>query len=120
MAGDEIGLRNQIAGVNRLRTEAQMRNRHRARFLGVVNEVALRVVVGVLADDLDGILVGAHRAVRAQAVEHRADHAVWLNGEFRIVIQAGVADVVIDADREMILRLSLVRGCRIPPSPWRV
>ena len=70
MAGDEIGLRYQVSGVNGLRAEAQVRNRHRAGFLGVINEISLRVVVGVLADDLDGILVGAHRAVGAQSVEH--------------------------------------------------
>ncbi len=70
MAGDEIGLADQVDRANRLRAEAQVRDGHRAGLLRVIDEVALRVVVGVLADDLDGILVGADRAVRAQPVEH--------------------------------------------------
>ena len=41
-----------------------------AGLLGVVGEVALRVHVGVVADDLDGVLVGADGTVGTQAVEH--------------------------------------------------
>ena len=81
MAGDEVRFRNQVAGVDRLRSEAQVRDRHRAGFLRVVDEISLRVIVGVLADDLDGVLVRAHRAVRAQAVEHGANHAVGFGRE---------------------------------------
>ena len=69
MAADEIRLGDEVGGANRLRPEAQMRNRHRAGFLRVVNEIALREVVGVFADDFDRFLVGADRAVRAESVE---------------------------------------------------
>ena len=40
-----------------------------AGFLGVIDEVALGVEVGVFADDFDGVLVGADGAVGAQAEE---------------------------------------------------
>ena len=109
MAGDEVCFRNQVAGTDRLRSEAQMRDGHRAGFLGVVNEISLRVVVGVLADDLDGILVGADRAVCSQTVEQGADHAVRLGGEGRVVVEAGVGDVVVDADGEVIFWLGLLQ-----------
>jgi hypothetical protein len=56
------------------RAEAQVRDRDRAGLLGVVDEVALGEVVRVLADDLDAVLVGADRAVGAQAVEQGAHH----------------------------------------------
>ncbi len=51
--------------------------------LGVVDEVALRVVGRVLADDLDGVLVGAHRAIGTEAVEERPDHIASFRGERR-------------------------------------
>ena len=72
MARDEPGLRDQIGRPDRTGARAQVGDRRRARLLGVVDEVALRVAVGLLADDLDRVLVGAHRAVGAEAVEHRA------------------------------------------------
>ena len=74
MAGHEVGSGNEIVGADGLRAEAQMRNRHRAGFLRVVDEIALSIIVGVLANDLDRVLVRAHRAVRAQPVEDRPHH----------------------------------------------
>ena len=109
MAGDEVRLGDQVAGMDRLRPEAQVRDRHRAGFLGVVDEVSLRIVVGVFADDLDGVLVGADRAVRAQAVKQGAHNAVGLGGERCVVVEAGVADVVVNADGEVIFRLGLLQ-----------
>ena len=44
VAGHEAGAGDEIGGANRVGSEAQMRRRHRAGLLGVVNEVALRVV----------------------------------------------------------------------------
>ena len=105
MAGDEIGLAHQVDRANRLGPEPQVRDGHRAGLLRVIDEVALRVVVGVLADDLDRVLVGADRAVRAEAVEHRAHHLVGLGGELRIARQAVVGHVVVDAHREVVLGL---------------
>ena len=61
-----------------------MRNRDRAGFLRVVDEVALRVIIRVLADDLDGILVRADRAVRAQAVEQRPHHFRRFDGKLLV------------------------------------
>ena len=103
MAGDEVGLGDQIAGVDGLGAEAQVRDGHGAGLLRVVNEVALGVVVGLFADDLDGVLVGADGAICAESVEQRANtcRASVENGG--IVVQAGVGDVVVDADGEVIL-----------------
>ena len=47
MAADEDGSGDQVRRANRLRPEAQVRDRHRARLLRVVDEVALRVLVAV-------------------------------------------------------------------------
>ena len=105
MAGGEIGLRNQIAGADRLGAEAQVRGGHRARFLRIVYEVPLGKVIGILADDLDRVLVGADGAVGAQAVKHAA-HGLGIFGrELRIVIDRGMRHIVHDADGEVVLAL---------------
>ncbi len=79
-----------------------MRNRHRARLFGVVDEVSLTVVGGVFADDLDGVLVCAHGAIRAEAVEHGSHDVVGLDGKLGIVVETGVAYVVLNADRKVV------------------
>ena len=66
MAGDEVGAVDQVRALDGRLAEAEVRNGDAARLFRVVEEVSLRVHVGVVADDLDGIFVGAHGAVRAR------------------------------------------------------
>src|ERR1019366_3078395 len=55
--------------------------------------------------------------IRAQAVEHRSHHALGLDGKIGIVIQTGMAHVVLNADGEVVLDLGaglrqvVVNGC---------
>ena len=83
-----------------------MRDRHAARLLRVVLEVALRVVLGVVADDLDRVLVRADRAVRAKAPEH-ALLAVALRHDERFVAEhvLVIVHVVDDSDHIAVKRL---------------
>ncbi len=71
MAGDEARAVHEVGGADGARARAQVRDRDRPRLLRVVDEVALHVPIGLLADDLDGVLVGADGAVGAEAVEER-------------------------------------------------
>jgi len=73
VAGCEIGHGNVVGAADRLMAEAQMAAGHAAGFLGVVLEIRLNVLIGVVADYLDGVLVGAHGAVGAQAPELAGD-----------------------------------------------
>ncbi|MBV6467451.1 MAG: hypothetical protein PGMFKBFP_02812 [Anaerolineales bacterium] len=111
VTGHEVGLIefDQIRRADGLRPEAQVRDRHRAGLLGVVVEVALGVVVGLFADDLDGVLVRAHRPVGAEADEDAADGLFVFNGEGGVHFEAGVRHVVGDADGEVILRFGLLQ-----------
>ena len=102
VTGHEIGSGDQIRRANRTRAETQVGYGDRARFFRVVNEIALRVVVRVLSDDLDGILVGAHGAVRAEAVEKRPHGSGIFGGKACVIGEAGMRDVVLNADREMV------------------
>jgi hypothetical protein len=56
----------------------------RAGLLRVVHEVALGEVVGLLADDLDGVLVGADRAVGTETEEEAAEDVVA--GDVEVVV----------------------------------
>ena len=103
VAGDEVGAVHQVGGLEIGLAETQMRNGEAAGLLGVVGEVALSVHVGVVADDLDGVLVGANSAVGAEAEElalHGAGgHGVDVGAHF----EGQVGDVVLNAHGEVVL-----------------
>ena len=104
VAGGEVRRVDLIRGLDRRLAEAQVRNRQTAGLLGVVSEVRLRVHIGVVADDLDGVLVRADGAVRAEAVELAADRTGRSGVEDLAGRQAGVGHIVHNADGEVVLR----------------
>ena len=75
VAGHEVGGVgcDQVRGLDWLGTKAQVRHRQSAGLLGIVVEIALGIVVGLFTDDLDGVFIGADRAVRTQAKEEAAN-----------------------------------------------
>ncbi len=91
VAGDEVGCVgcDQVGRLDWLGAKAQVRRSQRAGLLGVIVEIALGVVVGVFADDLDGVLVGADRTIRTQAKEQAANGLGMFNREIRVIVQAG-------------------------------
>ncbi len=102
MAANEVGGLDQVRRVDRVGSETQVRNGARAGLFRVIHEVALRIVLGFLADDLDRVLVRAHRAVGAETEEHRADDLVGLGDEGRINFKARMGHIVLDAEGEMV------------------
>ena len=96
----EVGALHLVGGADRPRPEAQVRHRGGARLLGVVDEVALAVQVGAVADDLDRRLVGADRAVGTQPVEQRPGDPGGLVVVAGLDGQRQAGHVVGDADRE--------------------
>jgi hypothetical protein len=76
VAGHEVGLGDVVRALDGLVAEAQMADGDAAGLLGVVLEICLNVLVGVVADDLDGVLVGADGAVAAQTPELALDGAL--------------------------------------------
>jgi len=69
MAADEVRLRDQVGRVDRLRPKAQMGDGARARFLGIVDEVALGIVLGGGGVIKEKKIVGADSSTRNQTVE---------------------------------------------------
>ena len=85
-----------------------MADGHATRLLGVVLEVCLDVLVGVIADDLDGVLVRANRTVAAQAPELALDGARCRRiGAIRILGKGEMGDIIVDADSEFTGRIVL-------------
>jgi hypothetical protein len=91
VAGDKIGLPDQVRRPDRLRAETQVRYRAGARFFGVVHKIALREQVGIFADDFDAVFIGAHRAVGAQAEKQGLPPPGLVEVKFRIIVQAACA-----------------------------
>ena len=105
MASHEVSFvfANQVRGVDDALTKAEVRGGHGAGLLGVVNEVALGVVVGFVTDNLDGVLVGTHGTVGTQTEEHSLEEVAF-QLEVRVDGEARVADVVVDTDGEACFR----------------
>ena len=107
VAGHEVSLVDVVGAADSLITEAQVGDGHAASLLGVVLEVSLHVLVGVVADDLDGVLVGAHGTVAAQTPELALDGALGSRVGRGLLLQGQVSHVVLDAQSEQTLGLSL-------------
>ncbi len=99
--GDEAGLPDGF------RSESQVAHRQGAGLLRVVYEVALRVVVGFLADDLDGVLVRADRSIGAEPQEHGLVDARGLEAEVAPNLERGACHIVGDPDCEVVDGLTL-------------
>ena len=104
MACHEIGLVDIVRRADGLVAEAQVADRHAAGLLRVILEVGLDIFVGMVADDLGGVLVGADRAVAAQAPELALDGAFGSRVGRGLLLQREVGDVVVDAQCEALLR----------------
>src|SRR5699024_301504 len=71
----------------------------------VILEVCLNVFVGVVADDLDGVLVGANSTVAAETPEFAGDRAFRSCVVCDSLWQGQIGDIVDDADGEAVLGL---------------
>ena len=107
VAGHEVGAVDQVGGADGIRAKPQVGYGDGAGLFGVVNEVALGVVVGITADDFDGVLVGPHRAIGPQTVEHGTHHAVGFRLVVGVVIDGGEGDIIHNAHGEVVLGIGL-------------
>ena len=103
MAGYEIRPVNQVGGLDGQIAKPQMRNGDTARFLGVVGEISLGILFGVIADDLDGTLVGTNGSVGSKAPEFRTNGSLGCGVESGNHLQGGVGDIVLDTHGKMVL-----------------
>ena len=69
MTGNEIRLADEVRRTDRAWPKAKVADRACPGFLGVVHKISLREQVCVFTDDLDGVFIGTHRAIGAEAEE---------------------------------------------------
>ena len=101
MARHKVGLVDVVGAPDRRVAEAQMADGYAARFLGVVLEVRLNILVGVVADNLDGVLVRTHGAIAAQAPELALDGTRSCGvGAIGIFGKAQIRNIVHNANGE--------------------
>ena len=105
VARRKVRLVDEIRALDRRLAEAQVGYREAAGLLGVVGEVALRVHIGVVADDLDAVLVRADRSVGTEAEELARDRTLGRRVDKLAERERSAGHIVVDADREVILRL---------------
>ena len=103
VAGHEVSLVDIVRRLDGLIAEAQMADGDAAGLLGVILEVGLDVLVGMVADDLGGVLVGANSTVAAQTPELALDGAGRSNAGNGLLLQRQVGDVIHDAQSELVL-----------------
>ena len=96
---------HQISRADRRVAETKVRAGETTGFLGIVREICLTVFVGVVTDDLDGVLVGAYRTVCAESVELGLEHAFLSDVDFGTDREGRIGEIVNDSYGE------LVAGC---------
>ena len=103
MASHKVRFVDQVGGFDLCLAETQMGDRNTTGFLGVIIKVCLYVLIGVVADDLDGVLVSTDSTVCSQSPELAVDDG-FRNGD-RIVgaVQRQVGDIVSDTNGELAL-----------------
>ena len=105
VACDEVCLGDVVRALDRSVAEAQVRDGHAAGLFGVILEVSLYVLVGVVADDLDGVLVCADGSVAAETPELACDRSCG-SGIGAVLLGEGKSgNVVDDSEGEVILGL---------------
>ena len=104
----EVSGGHQIGGADGLVAEAQVALGQAAGLHGVIGEVRLGILVGHQADGGNGVLVGAHGTVTAQAPDLAGDLPRMVELHV-LVFQGGVGHVIVDADGEVVLGLGLLQ-----------
>ena len=105
VAGREVGLADKVCGLDRVFTKTQMRNGQTAGLLGVIFKVCLSIHVGVVTDDLDGVLVRANGTVSTQTPELAADGGCRSRNRILADLQRQVGHIINDTDGEALLLL---------------
>ncbi len=104
VASHVVSLVNKVGGLDWAVTEAQVGYGETARLLGVVRKVTLCVHVGVVTNNLNGLLVCANSTVSAKAEEFALHGTGRYGVEVSFNVKRGVGNVVVDTNVEVVLR----------------
>ena len=109
VARHEVCLGDIVRRANPVIAEAQVADGDTTGLLGVILEIRLNVLVGMVADDLDGVLVGTNRTVATNTPELALDGSFGCGiGSIRIFGQRQVGNIIHNTDRKLMARLILL------------
>ena len=109
VAGNKVSLVDIVRALDGLVAKAQMADGDTAGLLGVILEVGLNILVGMVADDLAGVLVGADSTVTAETPEFAFDGASGRGGRSLGLFEREVGHIIDNADGELALHLCLLQ-----------
>ena len=98
---------DEILGLYRRISETEVRNGYAARLLRIVEEISLRVLVRMVADNFNGVFIRADSSVRTETVEFTACRTCGSGVELLGEVEGCICNVFVNTDCEMILGLSL-------------
>ena len=109
VARHKVCLGDIVRRANSVIAKAQVADGDTTGLLGIILEIRLNVLVGMVADDLDGVFVGANRTVASNAPELALDGSFGCGiGSIRIFGQRQVGNIVHNANRKLMTRLILL------------
>ena len=106
MAGNKVCHSHIIGAANRFMAKAQMASCETAGLLGIILEVSLYILVGIVSDDLAGIFVCTDGSVRPKPPELAGDNALASCDDVFTYRQGSVCYVIDNTDGEVILLLT--------------
>ena len=103
MDGDVVCKVDEERHMDGIVTKAQVGNGDAPGFFGVIGKIALGIHVRLVANDFDGTLVGADRAVAPKAPEKAAARTLGRNVEGFFLFKRRVGHIIDDAHRKVVL-----------------
>ena len=103
VACDVVSELDEISGLDLLLAETKMACGDTSRLVGIIGKVTLDVHVGVVADDLDGVVVGTDSSIRAKTPEHALGGALRDRVDLTSDREREVSDIILDTDGEVVL-----------------
>ena len=103
VASYKVSLIDIVRGLDGAVTESEVRNGDTAGLLGVILEVCLNELVGMVADDLDGVLVSTNGTVTAETPELALNHISGSCVGSGLLLEGVTGKIVNYADSEVIL-----------------
>ncbi|OQC03396.1 MAG: hypothetical protein BWX77_00701 [Bacteroidetes bacterium ADurb.Bin090] len=94
MTSYKIGRIHQIGRTYGGIAKTQVRTGKTAGLFGVVRKISLTIFIGIVSDNLDGILIGSYRTVSAQAIEFGFVNAFAAQCNFFLLRQRSERNVV--------------------------
>ena len=110
MTCNKVCLVDQISRLDRLLTKTKVRHGHTAGLLGVIVKVCLCIHIGVVADDLDGVLVCTYGTVSTKSPEFAVDGSFRRGNKGSTQFQRKVCHIIHDTDGEFCLLIIMVYG----------